>query len=128
MAPAWAAKFIGIPYAVGGRTHAGLDCYGLVWLVLTEVFGVEPPRYDASSAERFTSAIGESHWVPVTDPQPGDVVLLALAGHPAHCGVMLGPGQMLHAVEGVSTCMERTDGTRWAKRVISYYRHRDLYA
>ena len=52
MAPAaWAAQYVGIPFAPHGRTHHACDCYGLVALVLGEVFHVEVPFYAYGNRE-----------------------------------------------------------------------------
>jgi cell wall-associated NlpC family hydrolase len=43
MIPNWAAQYVGLPFRDKGRARTGLDCYGLVVLVLREQFGVEVP-------------------------------------------------------------------------------------
>ncbi|NMW23861.1 C40 family peptidase, partial [Rhodanobacter denitrificans] len=43
--PAWAGPYVGIPYRTHGRDRAGVDCWGLVRLVMAEVFGAELPDY-----------------------------------------------------------------------------------
>lgn len=39
----WASQYIGIPYLAGGSDVAGLDCWGLVRLVLKEQCGLDMP-------------------------------------------------------------------------------------
>lgn len=39
----WAAKYIGVPYKVGGDALSGADCWGLVRLVLRAERGIEMP-------------------------------------------------------------------------------------
>ena len=41
--PCWVDGYIGIPFVLGGRERTGLDCWGLVRLVLREQFQVEVP-------------------------------------------------------------------------------------
>lgn len=39
----WAAKYVGIPYKIGGDDLSGADCWGLVRLVLRAELGLEMP-------------------------------------------------------------------------------------
>lgn len=39
----WAAKYVGIPYKIGGDDLSGADCWGLVRLVLRAERGLEMP-------------------------------------------------------------------------------------
>jgi cell wall-associated NlpC family hydrolase len=41
---------VGLPFVDGGRCTAGVDCWGLVRLVLTERAGLDLPFYDGVSA------------------------------------------------------------------------------
>lgn len=43
--PAWAGPYVGLPYADKGRDRAGVDCWGLVRLILAEVAGQRLPDY-----------------------------------------------------------------------------------
>lgn len=131
----WASPFIGIPFVHGGRTRDGIDCYGLCVLVFTEVFKIDLPAYalDWSSRAdwpRLTEAIeqGRRDWEPIPRAAVtiGDAVLLAIAGAPLHVGIIAGtdPLRMLHAEQGINTCLERLDSIVWARRIAGFYRWR----
>jgi len=131
MLPAWAADYVGLPYATHGRERAGIDCWGLVRLVLAEVFHAELPDY----ADRYADgndwgAIGTAvrdgladGWTRVEQPRAGDLLILSIAARPWHCGLMLGPLHFLHAPPDTTTCIERLDSPRWARRIQGIYRH-----
>jgi cell wall-associated NlpC family hydrolase len=82
---------LGIPYLWGGRTPAGLDCSGLVQMLLAEQ-GLRPPR-DAGDQERWCRPLPAR-----ATPRAGD---LAFFGHrrvPAsHVGVMIDAWRYVHA-------------------------------
>lgn len=133
-APSWCAQYIGIPYASFGRTREGADCLGLVRLVLREQFGLEMPAYDVEwydagdrreVARRLREGAESALWqtVPAGQECPGDVVLLALLGHPAHVGVVAVKGWMLHIEGGINSVMERYDHPRWGRRVMGFFRY-----
>jgi cell wall-associated NlpC family hydrolase len=137
MIPPWAARYVGIPFADGGRSFAACDCYGLVHLCLRQEFGVELPSYvgayaSANEMEEVSSLLAgripADGWRRITDrPRPGDGVVLRLRNRPWHVGVMVTETDFVHVFEdqGVSA-IERLDSPRWARRVIGIYRHEAL--
>lgn len=135
--PAWAGAYIGIPYADKGRGHAGVDCWGLVQLVLSEVFGLQLPgytaAYDTADDKRAGTQVIEAGaldgWHPTTAPRAGDMVVFRIAGRPWHCGVMVNAIQFIHAPNRdrhgavLSVVPDRLDNPMWAPRVVAIYRH-----
>lgn len=86
-----AKDLMGVPYLWGGRTPAGLDCSGLVQMILDEQ-GVRVPR-DAGDQERACRPL-----VRLGRPRPGDLAFFGPPGRPAgHVGVIIGEGLYLHA-------------------------------
>lgn len=128
----WCRKYIGLHYENRGRGPR-FDCWGLVWHVLKTEFGVEVPSYAndyADAAERSeVSALIESNYssglwqrVSKNQEQPGDIVVLNISGKPRHCGVVVGPGWMLHIEQGINACLERYWREPWKNRVAGIYR------
>ncbi|MFC7455456.1 C40 family peptidase, partial [Insolitispirillum peregrinum] len=111
MIPAWAAEYIGLPFSDHGRTRDGVDCWGLVRLVLAEQFGFDVPSHDGSyrqttdrdDLDRLISTERSSAWsaVPAGSEQAGDVVLLRCLGAACHVGLVVTPGIMIHAEVGL---------------------------
>lgn len=131
IAPAFAEPYVGIPYLDKGRDRAGIDCWGIVRLVLGEVFHVDLPSY----AETYRDgddwqAIGDAvraglldGWERTEQPRGGDLLVLSIAKRPWHCALMLDSLHFLHANPGDSTVIERLDTPRWARRIEGIYRH-----
>ena len=44
--PDWCAQYIGLPFVEGGRDRSGLDCYGLLRLVINERYAGSVPEYE----------------------------------------------------------------------------------
>lgn len=127
-APSWCNAFRRIPYRDRGRDRTGVDCYGLVALVNREQFGRRVPDYAyASSMDRVAvagtvDAYLAIDWRKVDAPEPGDLVMLSIAGRPWHCGVYVAPGLMLHAIDGMLSGIDRLDSVRWHRRFCGFYR------
>lgn len=130
--PEWVAQYVGLPYVPGGRSRAGVDCWGLLTLVWNEQFGVPLPEYEgrrwdrgpieglAEDAGRYASQFIE---VPPGEERLGDGLLLRLIGHPLHVGLVVAPGKMLHGYIGSDSCVEEYRSWRWAKRIQGFYRY-----
>jgi|SRR5579871_1740768 len=127
------ARYIGIPYKYLGRDHSGCDCYGTVYLILREQFGLDVPSYTENRSpkeNRIESASiinGEikTCWRKV-DPgaeSPGDVVLFRLHNLPLHCGVVMGDGRFIHNLAGCNSVVESYVNIKWASRVLGFYRY-----
>jgi len=81
---ATAERFVGTAYVWGGKTHAGLDCSGLVQTALAAA-GIAAPR-DTDQQEALGSA------VPLAERRRGDLVFWN-----GHVGIMLDAVRLLHA-------------------------------
>lgn len=132
-APAWAAPYSGLPFVSGGRTRAGVDCWGLVRLVYAEVFGIELPSYRGSYSDanrgpevarliEAERAAGAWAPVPVRDTRLGDAVLLRTKGFAMHVGLLVARGEMLHVEAGIDAMIERLASPVWNRRTVGYFR------
>lgn len=132
MIPAWAADYVGIPFRECGRTTEGVDCWGLVRLVLEREFGIVglPDYSDLYTSTRDYDAIADVYdvdlprfWRPAPEPRLGDIVVFRVAGRPMHVGLVLEAGWMLSIESGVDSAVERIEGCHWQGRLEGYYRH-----
>jgi cell wall-associated NlpC family hydrolase len=81
-----AERFLNVPYYWGGKTHAGLDCSGLVQIAL-QAAGVEAPR-DSDMQEKNLGDVVSDH----KKLKRGDLVFWR-----GHVGIMQSATQMIHA-------------------------------
>lgn len=84
---ATARRFLGAPYAWGGRSSIGLDCSGLVQLSLARA-GIAAPR----DSDMQAASLGEAVEGGVEAARPGDVLCW-----PGHVAFMVGGARILHA-------------------------------
>jgi len=133
--PFWAGHYIGLPFMDRGRDRSGLDCWGLVRLVMGEQFAIALPSY-LYEYERTTQVakIGDlvtreaKKWVEVASGSErcGDVAVLRVRGLPMHVGFVIGDQQMLHIEIGINSVIEKYAGARWKDRVHGFYRYKGL--
>lgn len=131
--PSWAADYIGIPFVDFGRDRQGLDCWGLVRLVLLEVFKIETPSYaeeyqsalDRSSVgTHIDSVVADPEWleIAVGHEEVGDVIVTRVHGLPCHVGIVIAHGFMLHVHPGINTAIEDYTRVKWRNSIRGFYR------
>jgi cell wall-associated NlpC family hydrolase len=84
-----AGRLLHTPYLWGGRTPSGIDCSGLVQLVL-EMAGIDAPRDSDQQREHFGQEL-DCHWRDRSWKR-GDLVFF-----PGHVGIMTGVDHIIHA-------------------------------
>jgi cell wall-associated NlpC family hydrolase len=144
--PSWAARYIGIPFARRGYSREGLNCWGLVRLIMMEQAGVVLPtyleRYETMDRREWPHISSEMEkdlpeWTLVAakadngllyhrPPHMFDVVLMSVNGRPLHVGIVVAKGAMIHVEEGISSMKESYTEGAWRHRVLGLYRHREL--
>ena len=128
----WAARYVGIPYIDGGRDRSGLDCWGVLQLVYRDQLGVELPGYGDISARdlrRVAREIGSAAqmwpWSEAPEPRELDVVVMAAPGRrfPAHVGIVLQGGQLLHSEAASGCCIVPLSDFSVRFRILGYRRY-----
>ena len=125
----WSDKYIGIPFLANGRSTDGLDCWGLVRLILGNEFSIELPsfsdNYNIDDNTRITELVAQykEGWERKETAEPGDCVLFNILGEPMHIGVMLDNNRFIHVREGSDTVVDSITSTKWERRVEGIYRY-----
>ena len=134
----WVKRYIGIPFSFGEDAPSGADCFGLVRLVYGAEFGIKVQAVEAAGAQQALVdgllrakqgySLNSTPWQSVEAAQaiPGDVVLLAVHGHPAHVGLCVGGGRMLHSSQGHTSGLARLGSVAWRNRILGFYRHCEM--
>lgn len=130
---AWAAPYVGLPFVDGGRTMTGVDCWGLVRLVLWRERRVDVPTYGEISAldlvaraRAFRSRQAERPWQVVdVEPEPFDVVLICAPDRPviAHVGIMTDGCNFLHVERASDSVITPVSHLLYRDRILGYRRH-----
>lgn len=128
---AWVGKYVGIPFVSGGRDKTGLDCYGLVRLVLRDEYGYNLPVLNGD----YTNALNVAETkrlfcenVPllcgkkIEAPEEKAVALIRMCGRLCHVGLYAGDGFIIHARHRTGVVCERVSSPQLAGRVEGWYR------
>lgn len=117
-------RYLGLPYVEKGRTMEGVDCYGLVYLIYKQEFGIVLPTYCAEyecamnvDIETIRHCyIGWRELPPTARPQIGDVATFVVKGS-FHVGLMtdVKMRKMLHITSGRNVTQERIDSIIWRR-------------
>lgn len=125
----WSGGYLGLPYLDQGRTLAGIDCWGLCFLVMA-AHGRPVPSYAglyASHEERREIAgliqAAKPEWKRVQPAQELDLVSFRRGGLESHIGIVVRPGTMLHITRDKPSCLERYDAGYWAGRLTGTWRY-----
>jgi cell wall-associated NlpC family hydrolase len=100
---ACARDLLGIPFRHRGRTRAGLDCAGVVYLARKQAHGIDidfrvyPSRPTSQFVLDKIASYGTR--IPIASATPGDVVVLRLGSFSTHLGVLT-DGGVVHAMPG----------------------------
>lgn len=106
----WATKYVGKPWVSGARGPDVFDCWGLLYWVYLERYGVELPLYEGIDAQnlslvtRMINAGAQEHqqWSRITDPHDGCAVGMSSNIFFHHVGIYcaVDGGMVLHCADG----------------------------
>lgn len=107
----WADTFVGIPYKKMGRDRNGVDCYGLVRLVLKKIVGQNWPSYCEEDPEgsTITQLASNLKHIKIEEARELDVAIILMSHlnnakvwemRPTHMGIFVDGKRILHIDEG----------------------------
>jgi cell wall-associated NlpC family hydrolase len=122
-----------LPFKNGGRDWSGVDCWGLVRLVLLTECKVETPTYGEVPADdliriayKVFDETSREPWHPATSAQPFDLAVMYRRLAPIHVGIMVDGQHVLHVEPATLTVMLDVRHPSVLFRRISYFRHQAL--
>lgn len=126
--PVWAAQYGNIPYKELGRDRAGIDCWGLVKLIMLEQYGKDIPDLIGEYADQDDKkSIVDCYnrykfrFTQIAEPKCGAIVMFNIEGVPVHIGVMLNEVHFIHASEGRVSGIDRITHPIWKSRIEGFY-------
>ena len=139
---AWTKAYVGLPFQLLGRDRAGVDCWGLVRLVLAERTGVILPSFlgDYTSVDNLDELGGpDRRRPPRLDQGRGrrerrsfDVAVFKRADprtrlqRRCHVGLVAGPRHLLHITKKLDVHLPEWLPLEWRRRFDGVYRHAAL--
>lgn len=126
-------KLIGIPYKFAGRDSDGVDCLGIVQMFYKLFMGVVLPEYLYSHSnenecceDTIKRGQFDGNWLPVDQPEYGDLLVFRIKSKPTHVGVYIGDGDFLHCLAGRASCIEKLNSVAWRNRLVGIHRWKTI--
>jgi cell wall-associated NlpC family hydrolase len=128
----WATKYIGMPYELGARREDCVDCWGLLWLIYHEQFGIELPEFPgiaAASAIAINSTLRDSvqsDWIQIPKPFEGCAVGMGMRKALHHVGVYVNAdgGRIVHGWDGRNVVADTLKSlSSKGFRTVAFFRH-----
>jgi probable lipoprotein NlpC len=98
--------WLGTPHRLGGMSHRGIDCSGLVVILYEDLFGKQLPRTTAALIHR-------GRRVARRNLTPGDLVFFKPGSKARHVGIYLGHGEFVHASTSHGVMISHMDDIFW---------------
>ena len=126
-------KYLGIPYEHKGRNLAGLDCYGLIIAVYSDLgirlFDIEEDYDREWSWKNKNYFLENCHkdWKEIKQARLFDIVGFNNSKEVlSHAGIMLDKERFINTCPKVGTVICRLSDGKWGKRFAGFYRHKGL--
>lgn len=123
-----ARKYLGTPYHHQGRILGhGVDCYGLIEMVARGLGFACPEKVRYSRLPDATQLIAymDEYAIPVTTPQPGDILIMTFMDQMRHMGIMTDVG-MIHSYEPSRMVIEHAIDSVWQRRIKRAYAFKEV--
>lgn len=134
----WANDFTAVPFALGGRSMDGADCWGLYRLAVKARLGLDlpawadVPAHDLRAVHRaIVAQQTATGWPEVDDPRDGDLVLMRgaftsttgrLKGGELHVGCCVEGSHVLHTEMDIGPMLVPLDHWSVKSRILRFYR------
>lgn len=132
----WVQDYIGIPFVSGGRDRTGLDCYGLVRLILAEQYGYQLPILSglytnalslAETCTLFQNQVPILTAEKLKEPETAAVALIQMRQLPCHLGLYCGDNSIIHSKYSLGAVIERVDSRVFPGKIMGWYRVSEDY-
>jgi cell wall-associated NlpC family hydrolase len=98
--------WLGTPHRMGGLSHQGIDCSGLVVVLYDDLFDMQLPR-------TTTALMRKGRRVEKRNLTAGDLVFFKPATKFPHVGIYLGQGEFVHTSSSAGVMLSRMDDDFW---------------
>ena len=118
-------KYLSIPFVPNGRTMDGCDCYGLVRLLLTDLYGKLLPLFandETEYAPLINSGLATIGATGIPKPEEGALVILRYLGLPVHIGLCIDGTRVIHTEKFKGVHIEALSSRHIASRIVGFYR------
>jgi len=119
---------IGIPFKAGGRDFNGLDCYGLVKLLMQRQ-GIDLPEFAYADPHNYSMVDrlirNQDVAQRLNRPEIGAIVVMSLIPpYEHHLGVVISRNEFIHIRQNTRVTISRLDSPLWRDRIRGFYRVR----